>query len=249
MKTQLSTLLFTLSLLSTVQAQSLTGEEWTGAYNGNINGAPATLTLRQKDNQVEGQINAGGYLYNLSGNINGQQSQGQLTDPQTQGIMTYQGQLQGNNLTLYLNANGSQFQIQFARGASAPAGVSSGGLHNTGQGAAVHPTQVDQQIVGNWLYTDSYTSGEFSFASQYRLIINPDGTYLYGDGKVAGGGPGVSGSSGGGGMTPGKWKTEGNIIYIDEGYGWQPYARYYVEGASMMFTFGDGKRQVWNRSY
>ena len=29
--------------------------------------------------------------------------------------------------------------------------------------------------------------------------------------------------------------------------GWAPYARYYVEGGRMLFTFGDGSRQVWTR--
>jgi hypothetical protein len=29
---------------------------------------------------------------------------------------------------------------------------------------------------------------------------------------------------------------------------WVPYPRYYVEGASLMLTFGDGSRQLWERA-
>lgn len=241
------------------------GAAWAGTYNGNINGTPATLNLQQNGNQISGQINAGGYLYNLQGNTSGNESQGQLTDPQTQGVMTYQSVLQGPTLNMTLSANGAQLQIQFSKGAAGQGGFGQsgppqggfgqsrnkpGGFGQPGNAGGVNPAQLDQRIVGNWLYSDSYTSGEHSFASQYRLIVNGDGTYLYGDGQVAGGGPGVSGSTGGGaGMTPGKWKTENGIIHIDEGAGWQPFAKYYVEGASMMLTFGDGSKQVWQKTY
>ncbi|MBT8270368.1 MAG: hypothetical protein KJO39_10720 [Bacteroidia bacterium] len=237
-----------LTLLTLISAFCMQAQTLTGTYNGNIDGTPATLTLQQEGVDVSGQINANGYLYNLSGKANGSRSQGTLTDSQTQGVMNYEGSLNGNSFSLSLNTGGgSPFVLQFTKG-NAPTGKS-GGSSNTNTDT-VSSTQLDQRIVGNWLYTDSYTSGEYSFASQYRLIVNSDGTYLYGDGKVAGGGPGVSGTGGeGSGMSPGKWKTENSIIYINEGYGWQAYAKYYVEGTSMMLTFGDGSKQVWKRSY
>jgi hypothetical protein len=77
--------------------------------------------------------------------------------------------------------------------------------------------------------------------------VNADGTYLYGDAKVAGGGPGVSGQSGGGDYTRGQWKTQNQTIYINEGSGWQPYAGYYIEGNSVLMKFADGSKQVWKR--
>ena len=238
----LSLLLLILHIFTPQGNKENMGASWAGNYTGNINGTASTLSIQQNGDQITGQINAAGYLYNLSGNVSGNQSQGQLVDPQTLGVMNYQAVLQGNVLTLNLNANGSQLQLQFTKGnAQSRPSVQANNQPKT------NPAQLDQRIVGNWLYTDSYSSGEFSFASQYRLIVNPDGTYLYGDAKVAGGGPGVSGSSGGSGMTRGHWKTEGDIIYIDEGVGWQPYARYYVEGNSMMMTFGDGSKQIWKR--
>ena len=96
----------------------------------------------------------------------------------------------------------------------------------------------------------SYSSGEYGFASQWKMLVNADGTYLYGDGRVVGGGPGIGGDTGGGGdVTRGQWRTQNGVIYTNEGYGWQPYAGYYVEGASLMLKFGDGSKQVWKRTY
>ena len=233
----------TLLLSFCLQAQTLSG-----TYNGNIEGTPAKLGLKQDGGNLSGQIDANGYIYNLRGTVNGNRTQGTLTDSQTQGIMKYLGSLEKDNFSLTLTTgNSSPYVIQFIREGNAAGPI--GGVINpkTETNSSV---QLDKRILGNWLYTDSYSSGEYSFASQYRLIINGDGTYLYGDGKVAGGGPGVSGTGGeGSGMSPGKWKTENGIIYIDEGYGWQAYAKYYVEGASMMLTFGDGSKQIWKRSY
>ena len=48
-------------------------------------------------------------------------------------------------------------------------------------------------------------------------------------------------------MTPGQWRTENKMVYINEGSGWTPFAKYYVEGNSLMFTFGDGSKQIWKR--
>jgi hypothetical protein len=243
MKTLLHLTLLSLFPTFCLQAQTLTG-----TYNGNIDGTPATLTLQQEGVDLRGQINANDYLYYLSGKASGNRSQGTLTDSQTQGVMNYEGSLVGNSFSLSISTGGgSPFVVQFNKG-NAPVGQSGGTLNSKTE--TVSSAQLDQRIVGNWLYTDSYSSGEYSFASQYRMIVKGDGTYLYGDGKVAGGGPGVSGTGGGGSeMSPGKWKTENGIIYVNEGYGWQAYAKYYVESSSMMLTFGDGSKQVWKRSY
>ena len=57
-----------------------------------------------------------------------------------------------------------------------------------------------------------------------------------------------TGSSGGGDMTRGQWKTSNQTIYINEGYGWQPYATYVTDGGSLLMKFGDGSKQLWKRS-
>jgi len=106
----------------------------------------------------------------------------------------------------------------------------------------------DPALVGAWSYSDTYVSGDFSATSRLSMQILPDGTYLYGKGNVSLGGS-YSGNSRGADVTRGKWRTQGGVVYIveDGGVQWEPYARYYVEGGSMMLTFADGKRQTWYR--
>ena len=82
------------------------------------------------------------------------------------------------------------------------------------------------------------------------LTIHGDGTFLLGGGRAVGGGAGWGGDTGSGGVEErGYWKSEGRIVYVQApGTGqWQPYARYYVEAQKLMFTFGDGSRQILYR--
>jgi hypothetical protein len=222
-------------------ASTVTTDGWSGTYYGDINGTSATLNLNQEGPSISGQIDASGYIYNLSGKSENQQFLGELFDPQTQGKMSGTGTIQDDEVSLVIKdpTSGQSFTLNFSK--TNPGGISS---QSNNQAAGV---ERDPNLIGNWIYSDSYTSGDFGFTTQYRLIVNPDGTYLYGDAKMAGGGPGVGGISEGGGYTKGQWKTQNKIIHINEGYGWQPYAKYYVEGNSMMMTFSDGSKQVWKR--
>lgn len=110
-------------------------------------------------------------------------------------------------------------------------------------------SQRDPALVGFWRYTKSYTSGDFSMVTEKYMEVRTDGTYSYGNGKVAGGGNSGSFGSGGGDVITGKWRTENGIIYIDEGgYGnWVPYSGYYVEGNSLMLKFNNGEKEIWHR--
>lgn len=110
--------------------------------------------------------------------------------------------------------------------------------------------QRDPALVGLWRYSDSYTSGDFSLATEKYLEVNLDGTYKYGNGRVVGGGNSGTFDSGRGGddFVTGRWRTENGIIYIDEGYGtWTPYCGYYVEGDKLMMKFNDGSKEIWYR--
>ncbi|MBN2430235.1 MAG: hypothetical protein JXQ27_02110 [Acidobacteria bacterium] len=48
---------------------------------------------------------------------------------------------------------------------------------------------------------------------------------------------------------PGQWKTSQRADYLHAvpGGPGKPYARYYVEGNRMMFTFDNGNREIWYR--
>lgn len=239
MQFQLTLLLFLCSLLTRAQPA-----RFSGTYRGDIQNTSSTLTLTQDAEQVSGEIDAQGYRYMLSCNAKGEACSGTLSDPQTNTQLPMTITLSGLRAIVSVRfsdplAGEATLDYQFTRAdatsSSQPAPKSEASISR------------DVRLVGTWLYTDSYTSGDFSMATQYRLIVNEDGTYLYGDGKVAGGGDAGSFSSDGGGYTQGQWKTENNMIYINEGAGWHPYCQYYVEGNSMMMTFNNGKRQLWKR--
>src|SRR5690606_11283005 len=233
-----------------VSAQSPGGplvESWNGKYSGIVGGVPSILTLKQHDLRVEGTIDAGGYVYNLSGTLANGMFDGELTDPQTRGRMECEGSSRKGTIKLTVRdaGTGQAFQMTFSK--NAPAANVAGPGRDSGT-SNTYPAERDPGLIGSWLYTESYSSGDYSFASQWRLIVNADGTYLDGDAKVAGGGSGVSGTSGGGDYTRGQWKTTNNTIFINEGNGWQPYAGYYLEGNSMLMKFSDGNKQVWKRN-
>ena len=229
-------------------AQSI---DWNGKYSGSIDGTPTTLSLQHELAQISGVMDASGYKYNLSGRVKSNNSTGTLSDSQTGGQLSYSAVLQGSSLTLTLSTydaytgQNNSFDLYFTRsGAERSTDQIAGNTDNSTN----EKVGGDMRLVGYWTYTDSYTSGEYSFATQYKLQVNSDGTYLFGDGKVAGGGPGISGSSGGGDVTRGKWRAENGIIYINEGSGWQAYAGYYVEGTRMMMKFNDGSKQIWYKN-
>jgi hypothetical protein len=108
----------------------------------------------------------------------------------------------------------------------------------------------DAQLVGSWTRSESFGAGsEYGGALRESLEISGDGTFVLGPGEFAGGGPGVSGGSyGGGAQATGQWATADGIVYVGDGSsGWEAYARYYLEAGKLMFTFGDGSRQIWYR--
>jgi hypothetical protein len=138
-------------------------------------------------------------------------------------------------------------------GASASQSGQSGPYGQSGQSASrqsVAPdpnVERDERIIGGWRYTNSYVSGEFGAVSETYMQIFADGTYRYGDSQGAGGDARTSFGSGGGGASTGQWKTKDKVVYINEGYGWEPYANYIVDPTSMLFKFDDGSKQLWER--
>lgn len=223
---------------------------WPGTFSGNVMGTATTLNLDIEGKQLSGIVDAGGYRYKLQGTISGNQSQGKLEDPQTQGYLDYTATLNGTqlNLTISNPTNGQSQQATFSRGHTDNRSNMPGQVNNSGPDTQQSVNR-DSRLVGAWNYTDSYSSGAYSFATQWKLLVNPDGSYVYGDGRVVGGGPGIGGDSGSGGdVTRGQWKTENGVLYINTGEGWQGYARYTTNGQSMLMQFADGSKQLWKRT-
>lgn len=216
---------------------------WTGAYAGTIQSEPAELLIETSGSLFSGRIDAAGYPYDLYGTVDGASAEGVLSDPGTLAAMRFTAALDGDDLALtLLPAEAAPLELAFVRSrgqARAPPGL-------TSREAAPYP--VDARIVGGWVYSSSYTSGDYSFATQYRMRLAADGTYLYGDGRVIGGGPDVSADSGTGDVTQGRWGARDGILYVDDGSGWADYAGYQTDGANLLLQFGNGSKQIWERT-
>lgn len=237
---------------------SAMAQQYAGTYAGEVFSTPATLTLEQDGNALQGVIDVSGYRYELSATAGEGGATGTLHDPQTGGTAQLEVTPGDDGMTILLMQENpvtgqmSRVPLSFTRrsgegGASQDAGSNSnaGGTEN----APEDGFERDPALVGTWVYQDTYISGSFSGTTRFVLRVLPDGTYTYGEGQVTAGGNSYSGRSGGGGVTRGRWRTQGGVVYVQEAgmSQWQPYARYYIEGSRMLFTFGDDSRQIWHR--
>ena len=139
--------------------------------------------------------------------------------------------------------------VQVAEQAGPPS--CSGSVAAAGAGGS-QPVERDASLVGSWSRVESISSsggvGYAAMSTRMSLLICQEGTYVRTVGDTVGGGAGWSAESRGSDSTRGRWRTEGGMILIQSSFGgWEPYARYYVEGGSLMLTFDNGQREVWHR--
>ena len=216
-----------------------------GDYVGQIQGTPTNLQLTTSGNTLSGNVNAGGYIYNLTGTVQGDHCAGQLQDPQNGASMAFEAALQGDTLLLQiafpdLHSGGfNNVTLQFQRQGA--------GSQNTGENED-HPTdqsELDPILMGEWMRSQSMSGGGIAVVTQERLRISPDGTFLMYDSKAVG----PMGTSQGAETLSGQWRTEQGIIHVKAAGqpNWMLYGRYIVQGASLMFTLADGSRELWQR--
>ncbi|MEM7682419.1 MAG: hypothetical protein AAF288_10735 [Planctomycetota bacterium] len=230
-----------------------------GAYAGVIDGVACQLMLAQQGERLVGGLQAQGYGYQLHFQPNGQGGYvGILLDPQTQGHVGAELVPTAQGLTLNLVAQDpatgqvQRVPLTFTRRAAGttPTAQPTYGQPQPSYGQASQPqVQRDPVLAGRWRHTDTQVSGSFSMASDTWLEITPDGRF-----QMTSGGSGAGGSAGsittGGGevLATGQWMTRDRIVYVrDAGGAWEPYARYYVEDGTLMFTYANDSRELWYR--
>ncbi|MDX2501124.1 MAG: hypothetical protein QNL14_11555, partial [Deltaproteobacteria bacterium] len=71
-------------------------EGFDGDYIGQIQGTATNLRLATRGSTLSGNANSGGYIYNLTGTVQGHRGAGQLQDPQNGSAMGFEVALQGD---------------------------------------------------------------------------------------------------------------------------------------------------------
>ena len=224
---------------------------FTGTFVGRLDGQPVKSVLSERAGNVKGTVDISGYVYKLAARASGSRASGELQDEAGMRVPLAM-ELQDGRLMLAIypqGQNGPAMEIALAStGKVARAPASSASAPKSG--SAAKPRELDPALVGHWSKSESYTSGDFSAASETNIYLLPDGTYRYGASKLYGGGDaGSFGSEGAGGGEQGRWSTAGRILYVFDPASsqWSQFARYYVEGNRALLTYGNGKREVWQR--
>lgn len=241
-------LYFALLFLSIQHLFAQTTQAWDGAYEGNILGITARLNGQKSNTGWTATIDANNYVINLQGSIVEMHSTGTMSDPQAGTSIPYEAILKGNQILLNIediNPNSGQMEkMQFTFTKSIDQEEK---INSPTSSIPATKSNHDQNLLGTWRHTESYLSGDFSFATDWFLWINADGSFQYSDGRTAGGGTDASIDSGSGDIHEAKWKTENKSIFVDWGEGWQLYAHYYQENNNLMLTYSNGKKQVWEK--
>lgn len=224
-------------------AQVVLACAWKGSYAGTLQDVPVVLLLDCSEGVYKGLMEAEGYPYAVRLTPNGSTTAtGTFSDPQLGGVLSCTARWQEGTLELHIGEE------------EAAAGVKP--LHLVFQRTsaalpAPAPPEVeegisDARLIGTWTYSESYVSGSYSFATEWRLTLLADGT-LRQVGRTVGGGPDVSGDSGEGEVATGRWRTRDGHLELDAGAGFAPHARYVCDGDRVMFTLANGDKQVWVR--
>lgn len=211
---------------------SAAGQPFEGSYSGTIQGTPATLTVTRTGERITGAIDAQGYRYSLEGQVTGTQATGTLTDPTAGGSMPFEATASGGDVKLVVSAQGTRLEMEFKKPTAGAAGGAGSPAPAKQPGGG---EQRDSRLVGSWSYTEQLGDVQTGTALiVWRLEVRANGTFTYGNDRS---------------QSSGHWRTRGNTVEVSEDQvAWEPYARFTVDGGTMLFTLANGSKQLWKRN-
>jgi len=246
-------LLMALSFCFIETAYAQLNSDWTGSFEGQIFGANATMIALLSGDQWKGTIAVSGYPVKFEGTMIDNQARGTLTDEQAKTSSAFTAKYAGNQITINMHdinpITGLEENMDFiffkVKDQQVVGSILSSSVNVVD---SPPPSTIDRSLLGLWRFTDTYVSGDYSFATDYFIQFNANGILLLTDGRTAGGGPASSLDTGDGDTHQGEWKSEKNTVYTKDAKNrWQSYARYVVDGNTMMLTYANGKKQVWEK--
>lgn len=218
-----------------------------GTFKVTVDGETSTLTIEQSGAELRGRIDN----IPLRGKTDGEAAQIELLNPDTGAVgATGQLTLRGNEIVAVLTMNRPQTgqPVQLPPLTFTPIAASSSAPASPAPAATANDEQHDQRVVGRWLYTWTAASNGFTAAVDTFFVLKSDGTYEYGDGKAAAGGPDSSFVSDRGNVTTGQWRTENKILFLKQDGGeWTRVAKYLIDNSNMMLIYNNGSKKVWSR--
>ncbi len=218
-------------LTNSAVAQSFAGTSWQGMLASTQNPSlayPSTVTFRVEGTQLTGSVIMEGQgvkeLYVLQGVAQGNQAAGTATYPKDGSVFQFEAQLNGGQLAFVVGLNNTPILTgTLARFGAGSRTANPQARANPATSAVTRPDNLprNNRLVGAWVHTSSYRSGDFHGSTRSFRYFFPDGRLGYKSGEATASLDGAGGSSylnagaDGVNMEQGVvWYTKGNQIWL-----------------------------------
>lgn len=221
--------------------------DFTGRYEGEIDGIKSLLQLSQKSNNLHGDLNKSGVIFSVVGVVTQDKIEGRLTDADNMQSYMLQAEINNSFLIIHLispdlttgSMTTNSYTFKKVDSDTNKTDLSSKHLITDSQ------YDNDTDLIGTWAREEIIGSSEMAISTQVVIELDNKGNYkLLGAINLKGAkDTGYSGDT-----TKGKWRTHNGTFYmlVSGSKYWKPYARYNIEGNNKMtFTLEDGERQDW----
>ena len=223
--------------------------DFTGRYEGEIDGIKTLLQLSQKSNNLHGDLNKSGVIFSVVGVVAYDKIDGRLSDADNMQSYMLQAEINNSFLIIHLitpdlttgSMTTNSYTFKKVESDSSKSDLTS--MHLSPD------TEYDNDtgLIGTWAREEIIGSSEMAISTQVVIELDGEGNYkLVGAINLKGAkDTGYSGDT-----TQGRWRTYNGIFYIlvSGSKYWKPYAVYNIEGKDKMtFTLEDGERQNWVR--
>lgn len=232
---------------------------YTGQFEGVVNGDPTTLILKQIGSDISGLYQETVNAYDIKGIVIADKFNGELLiSGTTTPLATFIAFLTKAGLHMDLELLGiTPFSIDFIR-------TTNGSSPNTSKSSqgnkVVNPIpgtqdkfKRDPAVVGQWIKEEIINSGVgaegASLVTVFHLNIKADGTFVQ-EKSSAGGGSTWSSKSRRELDASGAWYTQDQVFYVKpQGYtDFVKLNRYLFHEGALVFKTDQGKYLIWNRS-
>lgn len=179
------TLTFTARLTTTAATDAAFAQatEFSGTYQGVMANLPTALVLEQQGSVLTGTMQAQNESpYTISGTVSGRVARGELVYTRDGATFGFEARLNDSGLTwtttlfgVPLPQTATDFQREGELTETKPHHSVSGGDRSREPAGRAR----DQQLVGRWSHSESYTSGDFSVASEQFVEFRAEGTFSF----------------------------------------------------------------------